>query len=30
LIPRVGHNVPQEGPAETVRAIRELLKSAGG
>jgi pimeloyl-ACP methyl ester carboxylesterase len=26
LIPRVGHNVPQEAPAETVAAIRALMK----
>jgi pimeloyl-ACP methyl ester carboxylesterase len=26
LIPRIGHNVPQEAPAETVAAIRDLLK----
>jgi pimeloyl-ACP methyl ester carboxylesterase len=26
LIPRVGHNVPQEAPADTVAAIRDLLK----
>lgn len=26
LIPRVGHNVPQEAPAETVAAIRDLMK----
>lgn len=25
LIPRVGHNVPQEAPAETVAAIRDLM-----
>jgi pimeloyl-ACP methyl ester carboxylesterase len=27
MIARVGHNVPQEAPAETVRAIRDLLKA---
>jgi pimeloyl-ACP methyl ester carboxylesterase len=27
LIPRVGHNVPQEAPAETVAAIRALMKA---
>jgi pimeloyl-ACP methyl ester carboxylesterase len=27
MIPRVGHNVPQEAPAETVQAIRDLLKT---
>ena len=26
LIPRVGHNVPQEAPAETLAAIRDLMK----
>jgi pimeloyl-ACP methyl ester carboxylesterase len=26
MIPRVGHNLPQEAPADTVAAIRELLK----
>jgi hypothetical protein len=26
LIPRVDHNVPQEAPAETVAAIRDLMK----
>jgi len=26
LIPQVGHNVPQEAPAETVAAIRDLMK----
>jgi pimeloyl-ACP methyl ester carboxylesterase len=26
LIPHVGHNVPQEAPAETVAAIRDLLR----
>lgn len=26
LIPRVGHNVPQEAPAGTVAAIRDLMK----
>lgn len=26
LIPSVGHNVPQEAPAETVAAIRQLMK----
>jgi len=26
LIPRVGHNVPQEAPAEMVAAIRDLMK----
>jgi pimeloyl-ACP methyl ester carboxylesterase len=30
MIPRVGHNVPQEAPAATVQAIRDLLKSTGG
>ena len=29
MIPRVGHNVPQEAPAETVQAIRDLLKTTG-
>ena len=27
MIARVGHNVPQEAPAETVRAIRDLFKA---
>jgi len=27
IIPRVGHNIPQEAPAETVAAIRDLLKA---
>lgn len=26
LIPQVGHNVPQEAPAETVAAIRDVIK----
>lgn len=26
LIPKVGHNVPQEAPGETVRAIRDVMK----
>ena len=26
LIPRIGHNVPQEAPAETVSAILDLMK----
>ena len=26
LIPRIGHNVPQEAPNETVAAIRDLMK----
>ena len=26
LIPKVGHNVPQEAPADTVAAIRDLMK----
>jgi pimeloyl-ACP methyl ester carboxylesterase len=26
LIPRVGHNVPQEAPAETIAALRDLMK----
>ena len=26
VIPRVGHNVPQEAPAETVAALRDLMK----
>jgi hypothetical protein len=26
MIARVGHNVPQEAPAETVAAIRDILK----
>ncbi|MCW5735849.1 MAG: alpha/beta hydrolase [Enhydrobacter sp.] len=26
LIPKVGHNVPQEAPTETVAAIRDLMK----
>jgi pimeloyl-ACP methyl ester carboxylesterase len=26
LIPRIGHNVPQEAPAETIAAIRDLMK----
>jgi pimeloyl-ACP methyl ester carboxylesterase len=30
MIPRVGHNVPQEAPSETVQAIRDLLKSTSG
>ncbi|HEY6981481.1 alpha/beta hydrolase [Reyranella sp.] len=28
LIPRVGHNVPQEAPAETVAAIRDVLRGS--
>lgn len=27
VLPRIGHNVPQEAPAATVAAIRDLLKS---
>ncbi|WP_422002193.1 alpha/beta fold hydrolase [Reyranella sp.] len=27
LLPGIGHNVPQEAPAETVQAIRDLLKA---
>jgi len=27
IIPRIGHNVPQEAPRETVAAIRDLMKS---
>jgi pimeloyl-ACP methyl ester carboxylesterase len=27
VIPRVGHNIPQEAPAETLAAIRDLLKA---
>ena len=27
ILPMIGHNVPQEAPAETVAAIRALLKS---
>jgi pimeloyl-ACP methyl ester carboxylesterase len=27
LIPRVGHNVPQEAPTETVAAIRQLMET---
>jgi pimeloyl-ACP methyl ester carboxylesterase len=30
VIPRVGHNIPQEAPADTVRAIRDLLKTTSG
>jgi pimeloyl-ACP methyl ester carboxylesterase len=30
MIARVGHNVPQEAPAETVQAIRDLLKATAG
>jgi len=26
LIPRVGHNVPQEAPGDTLRAIRDVMK----
>jgi len=26
VLPRVGHNVPQEAPADTVRALRDLLE----
>ncbi len=26
LIPRVGHNVPQEAPSDTVAAVRDLMK----
>ena len=26
LIPRVGHNVPQEAPSATVAALRDLMK----
>ncbi len=28
ILPGIGHNVPQEAPAETVAAIRHLLKTA--
>lgn len=28
LIPRIGHNVPQEAPRETVAAIRDVMKGA--
>jgi len=27
ILPTIGHNVPQEAPAETVAAIRTLLRS---
>ncbi len=27
MLPRVGHNVPQEAPAETVAALRDLMKA---
>lgn len=30
LIPRAGHNVPQEAPAATVAALRDLLKGTQG
>ena len=26
LIPRVGHNVPQEAPSDTIAALRDLMK----
>ena len=26
MLPRIGHNVPQEAPAETVAALRHLMK----
>ncbi len=26
LLPRIGHNVPQEAPAETVTALRDLMR----
>jgi pimeloyl-ACP methyl ester carboxylesterase len=26
LLPRIGHNVPQEAPADTVTALRELMR----
>ena len=26
LIPRVGHNVPQEAPSATIAALRDLMK----
>ena len=26
MLPRIGHNVPQEAPAETVAALRDLMK----
>ncbi|UYN93711.1 MAG: alpha/beta hydrolase [Enhydrobacter sp.] len=29
IIPRVGHNVPQEAPADTVQALRDILRKAG-
>ncbi|MBV8394300.1 MAG: alpha/beta hydrolase [Alphaproteobacteria bacterium] len=30
IIPNVGHNIPQEAPADTVAAIRDLLKATAG
>lgn len=29
VLPRVGHNVPQEAPGEMVRAMRDLMKQTG-
>ena len=26
LLPRIGHNVPQEAPADTVTALRDLMR----
>ena len=26
MLPRIGHNVPQEAPADTVAALRDLMK----
>ena len=26
LLPGIGHNVPQEAPADTVTALRELMR----
>ncbi len=26
MLPHIGHNVPQEAPAETVAALRDLMK----
>ena len=28
ILPGIGHNVPQEAPAETVAAIRDLMKDS--
>jgi pimeloyl-ACP methyl ester carboxylesterase len=30
VLPGVGHNIPQEAPAETVRALHDLMRPGGG